>query len=72
MASVCYAVTLQIQGLVILFHPNFEFQGWHASLMTAAVALLAVVFNTVLVGALPMLESLMLVLRMPLRSLMGG
>ena len=63
LASVCYAVTLQIQGLVVLLHPDFAFQGWHASLMTVAVALCAVLFNTVLVSALPTLEFLMLVLR---------
>ncbi|KAK5132716.1 hypothetical protein LTR08_008682 [Meristemomyces frigidus] len=62
LASVCYAVTLQIQGLVVLTNPNFAFQGWHASLMTIAVALCAVFFNTVLVGALPTLEFVMLVL----------
>ena len=63
LASVCYAVTLQIQGLVVLTNPNFAFQGWHASLMTIAVALCAVFFNTVLVEALPTLEFVMLVLR---------
>ncbi|KAK5678205.1 hypothetical protein LTS10_009375 [Elasticomyces elasticus] len=62
LASVCYAVTLQIQGLVVLTNPEFAFQGWHASLMTIAVALCAVFFNTVLVEALPTLEFVMLVL----------
>jgi choline transport protein len=63
LASVCYAVSLHVQSLTILFHPDFAFQGWHAALMTVAVALIAVLFNTVLVGALPTLEFVMLVLR---------
>ena len=70
LASVCYAVTLQIEGLVILVHPNVVFQGWHASLMTVGVALCAVFFNTVLVSSLPTLEFIMLLLRkllIPLR-----
>ena len=63
LASVCYAVTLQIKGLVTLVYPNVVFQGWHDSLMTVGVALCAVLFNTVLVSSLPTLEFIMLLLR---------
>lgn len=63
LASVCYAVSLQIESLVILFHPDFTLQGWQVSLITIAVALCAVLFNTVLVEALPTLEFVLLVLR---------
>ncbi|KAK3691335.1 hypothetical protein LTR37_018696 [Vermiconidia calcicola] len=62
LASVCYAVTLQIKGLVTLVYPNVVFQGWHDSLMTVGVALCAVLFNTVLVSSLPTLEFIMLLL----------
>lgn len=63
LASVCYLTALQVQGLVILRDPTFAFDNWHAALMTVAVALTAVFFNTVLVRLLPFLESIMLVLR---------
>ncbi len=42
LASVCHAAALQIQSLTIMIHPEVAFQGWHASLMTIAVALSAV------------------------------
>lgn len=63
LASVCYLTALQVQGLVILRDPTFAFENWHAALMTIAVALTAVFFNTALVRLLPFLESIMLVLR---------
>lgn len=62
LASVCYAVTLQIEGLTILLNPNYAFTGWQTALITIAVALCAVLFNTVLVSALPTLEFVMLLL----------
>lgn len=46
-----------------MHHPDFVFTNWQASLMTIAVALTAVFFNTVLVRLLPHLEFIMLVLR---------
>ncbi|KAK3703702.1 hypothetical protein LTR37_014280 [Vermiconidia calcicola] len=63
LASVCYAVTLQIKGLVTLVHPSVVFQGWHDSLMTLGVAPCAVFFNTLLVSSLLTLEFIMLLLR---------
>ena len=63
LASVCYLTALQIQSFVILHHSDFVFANWQASLMTIAVALTAVFFNTVLVRLLSHLEFIMLVLR---------
>lgn len=63
LASVCYLTALQIQSFVIMHHPDFVFENWHAALMTVAVAITAVLFNTVLVRLLPHLELIMLVLR---------
>ena len=63
LASVCYLTALQIQSFAIMHHPDFAFQNWHGTLMTIAIALTAVFFNTVLVRLLPHLEFIMLVLR---------
>lgn len=48
---------------VTVHHPDVVFSNWSGSLMTIAVALTAVFFNTVLVRLLPYLEFIMLVLR---------
>lgn len=37
------------------------FEGWHATLFTIAIALVAVLFNTVLVKALPVFEFVILI-----------
>ena len=48
--------------MVVETHPEYDFQRWHGTLLAWAVSLLAVVFNTVLIGALPKLEGVLLVL----------
>lgn len=61
LASVSYATAVQIEGLAILVHPSMVFAGWHAALITIAVVLVAVLFNTVLVKTLPALEFLVFI-----------
>ncbi|KAF2772174.1 GABA permease [Teratosphaeria nubilosa] len=61
LASVAYATAEQIEGFAVLVSPGIEFQGWHFTLITIAVAGLAVLFNTVLLAKLPIFELVILV-----------
>jgi choline transport protein len=63
LASVSYAAALQIQSLVVLVNPGVSLLGWHVALMTIAIALIAVGFNTILVSKLPTFEFVALVAR---------
>lgn len=63
LASVSYAAALQIQSLVILVSPGVTILGWHMALMTVAIALIAVGFNTILISKLPTFEFIVLVAR---------
>lgn len=63
LAGVCYLTASQVQGLAILHSPEASFENWQTALMTMAVAICAVLFNTILVRHLPSLEFLMLLLR---------
>lgn len=62
LSSVSYAAALQLESLAILVHPSIVFQAWHATLFTIAIALIAVLFNTVLVEKLPVFEFVVLIL----------
>ena len=48
--------------MVVDNHSEYNFQRWHGTLITWAAILLAVVFNTVLIRALPKVEGMVLVL----------
>ena len=61
LASVSYAAAIQIESFAILINPNITFEGWHATLFTIAVALVAVLFNTVLIEKLPTFEFVILI-----------
>jgi choline transport protein len=63
LASVSYAAALQIQSLVLLVSPGVTILGWHMALMTIAIALIAVGFNTILISKLPTFEFIVLVAR---------
>ena len=63
LASVSYAAALQIQSLAILLNPGVNILGWHTALMTIAIALVAVGFNTILISKLPTFEFVVLVAR---------
>ena len=63
LASVSYAAGLQIQSLVILVSPDVSILGWQMALMTVAIALIAVGFNTILISKLPTFEFIVLVAR---------
>ena len=51
-----------IQGLIALNFPTYDFQLWHGTLLLWAVVLIAVLFNTIIVRALPQIEGLILIL----------
>ncbi|KAK5128107.1 hypothetical protein LTR08_004199 [Meristemomyces frigidus] len=61
LASVSYAAAVQIESFAILINPDVVFQGWHATLMTIAIAFIAVIFNTVLIEKLPAFEFVVLI-----------
>lgn len=63
LASVSYAAALQIQSLVVLVNPGTNIMGWHTALMTVAIAMIAVAFNTILISKLPTFEAIVLVAR---------
>lgn len=61
-ASSIYLTGTAIQGLVILNYPNLELQRYHGTLITYAVLLVAVLFNTYLGSHLPLVEAVILFL----------
>lgn len=62
-ASAAFLCGTQIQGLLVLNHPgSYIAQPWHGTLLTIAVSLVSVVFNTVLARALPLAEGVVLVI----------
>lgn len=57
-----YLAGAEIQGLIILNNPGYAPKNWHGTLLLIAVALVAVIFNTVLAKQLPLIENVILVL----------
>jgi len=51
-----------IQGLIILTNPNYVPQGWHGTLLTIAIVLFCVLFNTYGARRLPLVEGSLAVL----------
>jgi amino acid transporter len=62
MASTAYGVSQQIMGLISLNMPSYEIQGWHGTLFAIAVTSSSILWNTVLLGKLPLVEGVALVL----------
>lgn len=58
MNAAAYAVAQQIEGLISLSNPNYVIKGWHGALLTIAITLLSIVFNTYLIRRLPHLEGI--------------
>jgi len=57
-------VALIIQGLIILNVPTYESQPYHATLLTIAMIVFAILFNTVLASRLPLIEGSVLILHL--------
>lgn len=61
-AAGCYLAGTEIQGLIILNHPNYVPQRWHGSLIAIALVFFSLFINTILARNLPSIEGLILVL----------
>lgn len=57
-----YLAGTEIQGLIILNNPSYTPEGWHGTLLMIAVTGVAVIFNTVLIRRLPLIETMILLL----------
>ncbi|GJJ08674.1 hypothetical protein Clacol_002893 [Clathrus columnatus] len=60
--SIAFLVASQIQSLLVVLDSHYVFEQWHATLLIIAVAFLAVIFNTILVKRLPLVETIALIL----------
>jgi choline transport protein len=62
LAGICFMVGSVIQGLIVLNNlDTYIYQSWHGTLLTIAVILFVVAFNTVFAVRLPMIEGMLLV-----------
>ncbi|KAL8830190.1 MAG: hypothetical protein Q9191_001571 [Dirinaria sp. TL-2023a] len=61
-ASGCYLAGTEIQGLVILNHPDYTPERWHGSLIAIALVFVSLFINTVLAKSLPSIEGVLLLL----------
>lgn len=61
-ASVCFLVGTIVQGLIALNTPDYVWQNWHGTLLSIAVVVFSIFFNTVLASRLPLLEGTVLIL----------
>ncbi|KAL8810818.1 MAG: hypothetical protein Q9200_002286 [Gallowayella weberi] len=61
-AAGCYLAGTEIQGLIVLNHPNYVPQRWHGSLLAIALVLVSLFINTVLAKVLPTIQATILVL----------
>jgi len=62
MASTPYAIAQQLQGLIALNVPGYTIKGWQSTLFCIATALFAVIWNTVFIRILPLVEGIVVVL----------
>lgn len=60
-ASGAYLCATIIQGLIVLNHPDYNFQRWHGTLLLWAVICVAVLVNTVISSLLPKIECVILI-----------
>ncbi|KAK5134388.1 hypothetical protein LTR08_006568 [Meristemomyces frigidus] len=64
LASVCFMVGSIIQGLVALNVQDYVWHNYHGTLLTIAVILFSIVFNTSLATRLPLIEGIVLILHL--------
>jgi choline transport protein len=62
MATTAYATSQQIEGLIALNSPSYVIKGWHGTLFSIAITVFAIIWNTVLIRKLPLLEGMVLTL----------
>ncbi|KAK5163371.1 uncharacterized protein LTR77_010744 [Saxophila tyrrhenica] len=62
LAGLCFMVCSVIQGLIVLNNlERYVYRSWHETLITIAVILFVVLFNTLLARRLPLIEGLLLI-----------
>ncbi|KAF7156356.1 hypothetical protein CNMCM6106_009623 [Aspergillus hiratsukae] len=62
-AGCCYTVANMMVGVVAINYPDtYTYEPWHVTLLVIAVALVALLFNTVLAQKLPLIEGIILVI----------
>ncbi|KAH8809152.1 amino acid/polyamine transporter I [Xylogone sp. PMI_703] len=64
LAGVCFMVGTIIQGLIALNDESYHWHNWHGTLLTMAVIVFSIAFNTVLATRLPFIEGSVLVLHL--------
>jgi amino acid transporter len=62
MVLTAFSVAQQIMGLISLSNADYVIKGWHGSLLTIAVTLFCIFFNTYLIRKLPLIEGFALAL----------
>ncbi|XP_014555116.1 hypothetical protein COCVIDRAFT_39038 [Bipolaris victoriae FI3] len=63
-AGTSYAVAQQIQSLIALNLPSYTIKGWHGTLLSIFITLSSILWNTLLVNKLPLMEGIALTLHM--------
>lgn len=62
MATTAFATTQQLEGLIALNVPSYAIKGWHSTLLCIAITMFAIVWNTIFVRKLPLIEGVGLIL----------
>lgn len=62
MPTVAYIGSQQVMALISVCNPDYSIQAWHGALLTMAFVTFAILFNTVAIGKLPLLEGLAVIL----------
>lgn len=60
--SIAFLAGTQIQGLLVLNYPDYDYERWHGTLLVIAVTSFAIIFNTFAASRLPMVEGIVLIL----------
>lgn len=60
--SIAYLAGTIIQGLIVLNHPEYDFQRWHGTMLVIAISSFSILFNTFLAKNLPFVEGLILII----------
>jgi Amino acid permease len=56
LAASAFLAGTMIQALFVLNMPDYNFKQWHGSLLVLAIISIAIIFNTILVRKLPLLQ----------------
>ncbi|KAF2191380.1 amino acid transporter [Zopfia rhizophila CBS 207.26] len=62
MATTAFATAQQLEGLVALNVPSYTIKGWHGTLFCIAITTFAIIWNTLFIRKLPLIEGIGLTL----------